>query len=184
VARYCDIIQIGARNMQNFALLTHAGRVKRPVMLKRGRAATIEEWLLAAEYILMEGNHQVILCERGVRTFAQHTRNTLDLSVVPTVRWISHLPLVVDPSHGTGRREKVTPLARAGVAVGADGIMVEVHHRPEEALSDGEQALTPEMFDQLMWELGIIVQAVGRKIEGPVPGYRLRRGLGVSGLAA
>src|SRR6185503_14403532 len=157
---------------------------QKPVMLKRGMAATIEEWLLAAEYILMEGNHQVILCERGVRTFAQHTRNTLDLSVVPTVRWISHLPLVVDPSHGTGRREKVTPLARAGVAVGADGIMVEVHHRPAEALSDGEQSLTPEMFDQLMWELGIIVQAVGRKLEGPIKGYELRRGNGVSGLAA
>ena len=184
VAKYCDIIQIGARNMQNFTLLTHVGRAQKPVMLKRGMAATIEEWLLAAEYILMEGNHQVILCERGVRTFAQHTRNTLDLSVVPTVRWISHLPLVVDPSHGTGRREKVTPLARAGVAVGADGIMVEVHHRPAEALSDGEQSLTPEMFDQLMWELGIIVQAVGRKLEGPIKGYELRRGNGVSGLAA
>jgi len=182
VAEYCDIVQIGARNMQNFSLLTHAGRTRKPVMLKRGMSATIEEWLLAAEYIMMEGNHQVILCERGVRTFAQHTRNTLDLSAVPTVRWISHLPVVVDPSHGTGRREKVTPLARAGVAVGADGIMVEVHHKPEEALSDGEQALTPEMFDQLMWELGIIVQALGRKIEGPAVGYQLRRGLGVTGV--
>src|SRR3990172_2034864 len=132
---------------------------------------------MAAEYIMMEGNHQVMLCERGVPTFAQHTRNALDLSVVRTVRWISHLPVIVDPSHGTGRREKVTPLARAGVAVGADGIMVEVHHRPE-------QALTPEMFDQLMWELGIIVQALGRKLEGPAMGYQLRRGLGVTGMAA
>jgi 3-deoxy-7-phosphoheptulonate synthase len=131
---------------------------------------------------MMDGNHQVILCERGVRTFAQHTRNTLDLSAVPTVRWISHLPIFVDPSHGTGRREKVTPLARAAVAVGCDGIMVEVHHKPEEALSDGEQALVPEQFDQLMWELGIIVQALGRKLEGPADGYELRRGLGVTGV--
>jgi 3-deoxy-7-phosphoheptulonate synthase len=182
VAEYCDIIQIGARNMQNFSLLKHAGRAHKPVMLKRGMAATIEEWLMAAENVMMEGNHRVVLCERGVRTFAQHTRNTLDLSVVPTVRWISHLPVIVDPSHGTGRREKVIPLARAGVAVGADGIMVEVHHRPEEALSDGEQALVPEQFDQLMWELGIIVQALGRKLEGPADGYELRRGLGVTGV--
>ncbi len=182
VAEHCDIIQIGARNMQNFSLLKHAGRSRKPVMLKRGMSATIEEWLLAAEYIMMEGNHQVMLCERGVRTFAQHTRNTLDLSSVPTVRWISHLPVIVDPSHGTGRREKVTPLSRAAVAVGADGIMVEVHHQPAVALSDGEQALTPDMFDQLMWELSIIVQALGRKIEGPAAGYELRRGLGVTGV--
>jgi 3-deoxy-7-phosphoheptulonate synthase len=182
VEEHCDIIQIGARNMQNFSLLKHAGKTRKPVMLKRGLAATIEEWLMAAEYIMMEGNHRVILCERGVRTFAQHTRNTLDLSSVPTVRWISHLPIIVDPSHGTGRREKVTPLARAAVAVGCDGIMVEVHHKPEEALSDGEQALVPEQFDQLMWELGIIVQALGRKIEGPAEGYELRRGLGVTGV--
>jgi 3-deoxy-7-phosphoheptulonate synthase len=184
VAKYCDVIQIGARNMQNFSLLTHAGRSGKPVMLKRGLAATIEEWLMAAEYILKEGNHQVMLCERGVRTFAQHTRNTLDLSAVPTVRWISHLPIIVDPSHGTGRREKVTPLSRAAVAVGADGIIVEVHHKPEEALSDGDQSLLPDQFDQLMWELGIIVQALGRKIEGPADGHELRRVSGMGGMVS
>ncbi len=182
VAEACDIIQIGARNMQNFSLLKHAGRKKNPVMLKRGMAATIEEWLMAAEYILNEGNHQVMLCERGVRTFAQHTRNTLDLSAVPTLRWVSHLPIIVDPSHGTGRREKVTPLGRAAVAVGADGIIVEVHNRPEEALSDGDQALTPPMFDQMMWEFGIIVQALGRKLEGPADGYQLKRTLDITGV--
>jgi len=182
VEKYVDIIQIGARNMQNFSLLKHAGRSHKPVLLKRGMCATIEEWLMAAEYILKEGNHRVMLCERGVRTFAQHTRNTLDLSSVPTVRWISHLPIVVDPSHGTGRREKVTPLGRAAVAVGCDAITVEVHHRPEEALSDGDQALTPDLFDQMMWELGIIVQALGRKIHGPIDGHTLKHSSDITGV--
>jgi 3-deoxy-7-phosphoheptulonate synthase len=157
VEQYVDVIQIGSRNMQNFSLLRRAGRSKLPVLLKRGMAATLEEWLLAAEYIMAEGNYQVVLCERGVRTFAQHSRNTLDLAAVPAVRRISHLPVIVDPSHGTGRNFMVTPLARAGVAVGADGLMVEVHDRPERALSDGVQALTLDQYTQLVKE----VRAIG-----------------------
>ena len=153
---YADMIQIGARNMQNFTLLKHVGRSRLPVLLKRGMAATLEEWLLAAEYVMAEGNYQIVLCERGVRTFAQHTRNTLDLAAVPAVRRISHLPVIVDAAHGTGRSYMVTPLARAGVAVGADGIMVEVHARPDEALSDGAQALTLEEFEQMAHELKAI----------------------------
>ncbi len=156
IEQYGDVIQIGARNMQNFSLLKRAGRSKLPVLLKRGMAATLEEWLLAAEYIMAEGNYNVILCERGVRTFAQHTRNTLDLASVPAIRRISHLPVIVDPSHGTGSAYMVTPLARAGVAVGADGLMIEVHNYPELALSDGAQALTPPEYAQLIREVRAI----------------------------
>jgi 3-deoxy-7-phosphoheptulonate synthase len=159
IEQYGDVIQIGARNMQNFSLLRRAGRSQLPVLLKRGMAATLEEWLLAAEYIMAEGNYNVILCERGVRTFAQHTRNTLDLAAVPAIRRISHLPVIVDPSHGTGSAYMVTPLARAGVAVGADGLMVEVHNRPEIALSDGAQALTPSEYAQLIAEVRAIRDA-------------------------
>src|SRR5437588_2713482 len=156
IEQYGDVIQIGARNMQNFSLLKRAGRSKLPVLLKRGMAATLEEWLLAAEYIMAEGNYNVILCERGVRTFAQHTRNTLDLASVPAIRRVSHLPVIVDPSHGTGTAYMVTPLARASVAVGADGLMVEVHNHPELALSDGAQALTPSEYAQLLEEVRAI----------------------------
>ena len=156
IEQYGDVIQIGARNMQNFSLLRRAGRSQLPVLLKRGMAATLEEWLLAAEYIMAEGNYNVILCERGVRTFTQHTRNTLDLASVPAIRRISHLPVIVDPSHGTGSAYMVTPLARAGVAVGADGLMVEVHNHPELALSDGAQALTPSEYTQLVGEVRAI----------------------------
>jgi 3-deoxy-7-phosphoheptulonate synthase len=152
VERYADCIQIGARNMQNFSLLKRAGKAHIPVLLKRGMSATLEEFLMAAEYILSEGNYQVAMCERGVRTFADHTRNTLDLSVVPFVKSLSHLPIVVDPSHGTGKRDKVLPLARAAVAVGADGLIVEVHPHPDRALSDGAQSLTPAGFRQMMAE--------------------------------
>jgi 3-deoxy-7-phosphoheptulonate synthase len=156
VEKYADMIQIGARNMQNYTLLRRVGRSKLPVLLKRGMAATLEEWLLAAEYIMAEGNYQVVLCERGVRTFAQHTRNTLDLAAVPAVRRISHLPIIIDASHGTGKNYMVTPLARAGVAVGADGLMIEVHSKPEEALSDGAQALTLDEFEQMANEVRAI----------------------------
>ena len=149
VEKYADIIQIGARNMQNFSLLRRAGKAKKPIMLKRGMSATMDEWLMAAEYILEGGNDQVILCERGVRTFVHHSRNTLDLSAVPFVRSESHLPVLVDPSHAAGRRDQVIPLSRAAVGVGADGLMVEVHHAPEKALSDGAQSLYPEQFHQL-----------------------------------
>ena len=162
VEKYGDMIQIGARNMQNFTLLRRVGRSRLPVLLKRGMAATLEEWLLAAEYVMAEGNYQIVLCERGVRTFAQHTRNTLDLAAVPAVRRISHLPVIVDAAHGTGRSYMVTPLARAGVAVGADGIMVEVHPRPEEALSDGAQALTLDEYGQMMKELNAIHEVIAR----------------------
>ena len=164
VARYADGLQIGARNMQNFELLKQVGRTGKPVLLKRGMSATLEEFLLAAEYVLAEGNPGVVLCERGVRTFADHTRNTLDLSVVPAVERLSHLPIVVDPSHGTGRRDKVTPMSCAAVAAGADGLIVEVHHKPEEALSDGPQALTPKMFGELMAQIRPIAEAVGRTV--------------------
>jgi 3-deoxy-7-phosphoheptulonate synthase len=156
IEKYGDVIQVGARNMQNFSLLKRAGRSKLPVLLKRGMAATLEEWLLAAEYIMAEGNYNVILCERGVRTFAQHTRNTLDLASVPAIRRISHLPVIVDPSHGTGSAYMVTPLARAGVAVGADGLMIEVHNQPELALSDSAQALTLSEYAQLIEEVRTI----------------------------
>src|SRR6266536_3537063 len=156
IEKHGDVIQIGARNMQNFSLLKRAGRPRLPVLLKRGMAATLEEWLLAAEYIMSEGNYQVVLCERGVRTFAQHTRNTLDLAAVPAVRRISHLPIMIDASHGTGKNYMVTPLARAGVAVGADGLMIEVHCKPEEALSDGAQALTLDEFEQMAKEVRAI----------------------------
>lgn len=162
VERYADVIQIGARNMQNFSLLRRAGQARKPVLLKRGMSATLEEFLMAAEYILSEGNYDVILCERGVRTFAQHTRNTLDLSIVPAIQRVSHLPILVDPSHGTGNREKVIPLARAGVAVGADGLMVEVHNQPENALSDGPQSLTFALFQQMMQEIAEIRAIVAR----------------------
>ncbi|MDT5261799.1 MAG: 3-deoxy-7-phosphoheptulonate synthase, partial [Acidobacteriota bacterium] len=156
VERYADVMQIGARNMQNFSLLKRAGRSALPVLLKRGLSATVDEWLLAAEYIMAEGNYNVILCERGVRTFAQHTRNTLDLAAIPAVQRISHLPVVVDPSHGTGKNFMVTPLARAGVAVGADGLIIEVHNQPERALSDGAQSLTLEQYAQLVTEVRAI----------------------------
>jgi 3-deoxy-7-phosphoheptulonate synthase len=156
IEKYGDVIQIGARNMQNFSLLKRAGRSQLPVLLKRGMAATLEEWLLAAEYIMAEGNYNVILCERGVRTFAQHTRNTLDLASVPAIRRISHLPVIVDPSHGTGTAYMVTPLARAGTAVGADGLMIEVHNQPELALSDSAQALTLSEYAQLIEEVRAI----------------------------
>jgi len=164
VAHYADCLQIGARNMQNFELLKKAGKTGKPILLKRGMSATLEEFLLAAEYVLAENNPNVILCERGIRTFTDFTRNTLDLSVVPAVERLSHLPIVVDPSHGTGRREKVLPMSRASIAAGADGIAVEVHHKPAEALSDGPQALTPEMFGELMAQIRPIAAAVGRSI--------------------
>jgi len=164
VARYADIVQIGARNMQNFSLLKHAGRIGKPVLLKRGISATITELLLSAEYILAEGNAQVILCERGIRTFESYTRNTMDISAIPVVKKLSHLPIIADPSHGTGRRDKVIPMARAAVAAGADGLLIEVHHDPERALSDGAQSLRPEQFAELMAQLRIIAPAVGRTI--------------------
>jgi 3-deoxy-7-phosphoheptulonate synthase len=164
VAEYADVIQIGARNMQNFSLLRAAGRKRKPVLLKRGLAATLEEFLMAAEYIMSEGNYEVILCERGVRTFADHTRNTLDLSIVPAVQLLSHLPILVDPSHGTGKRNKVLPLSRAAVAVGADGLIVEVHHQPDKALSDGMQSILPEQFVQLMDECSQIAAVLHRSI--------------------
>ncbi len=162
VAEWADCLQIGARNMQNFELLKAVGRTGKPVLLKRGMSATLEEFLLAAEYVLSEGNPNVVLCERGIRTFSDFTRNTLDLSVIPAVKRVSHLPILVDPSHGTGKRNKVIPMSRAAIAAGADGLSVEVHDRPEEALSDGPQALTPELFGELMAQVGPIAAAVGR----------------------
>jgi len=164
VEKYGDVIQIGARNMQNFSLLKRAGRSNKPVLLKRGISATLDEMLMAAEYILSEGNYNVILCERGIRTFADHTRNTLDLSVIPAVQRLSHLPIIVDPSHGTGRREKVIPLSRGAIAVGADGLMIEVHAHPEEALSDGNQSIQPPEFQQLMKEIRQIASVLGRSV--------------------
>ena len=160
VEKYGDMIQIGARNMQNFSLLRRAGKARLPVLLKRGLSATLDEWLLAAEYIMAEGNYQIVLCERGIRTFAQHTRNTLDLAAIPAVRRISHLPVIVDPSHGTGKNFMVTPLARGGVAVGADGLIIEVHDQPEHALSDGAQALTLEQYEQLVSEVRAIYEVI------------------------
>jgi 3-deoxy-7-phosphoheptulonate synthase len=161
---YVDIYQVGARNMQNFNLLRELGKARKPVMLKRGIAATIEEMLLSAEYIMAGGNYEIILCERGIRTFETYTRNTLDISAIPIVHKLSHLPITADPSHGTGRRDKVSPMARAAVAAGADAIIVEVHHQPDKALSDGAQSLYPEQFAKLMDELRMIAPAVGRKI--------------------
>jgi len=161
--QHVDVIQIGARNMQNFSLLRRAGRSKLPILLKRGMAAMLDEWLLAAEYIMAEGNYAVVLCERGVRTFAQHTRNTLDLASIPAVRHISHLPVIVDPSHGTGKNYMVTPLACAGAAAGADGLIVEVHNDPPRALSDGAQALTFAEYQQLVEEVMAIRQVVSAK---------------------
>lgn len=156
INEYTDIIQIGARNMQNFSLLKRVGKAGKPVMLKRGLSATLEEFLMAAEYIMASGNDQVILCERGIRTFETHMRNTLDLNVVTAVKELSHLPIIIDPSHATGKWQMVSPLSRAAVAIGADGLMIEVHHKPKEALSDGPQSLKPERFNQLMQELGHI----------------------------
>ncbi len=167
VDQYADMIQIGARNMQNFSLLKRAGRARKPVLLKRGISATLEEFLMAAEYIMSEGNYNIVLCERGVRTFADHTRNTLDLSIVPAVQRLSHLPIIVDPSHGTGKRNKVTPLSRAAVAVGADGLIVEVHHDPDRALSDGMQSLFPDQFDALMVQVRQIAAVLGRTVQSP-----------------
>ena len=167
VEQYCDVIQIGARNMQNFSLLKRAGRSKLPVLLKRGMAATLEEFLLAAEYIMAEGNYNVVLCERGIRTFAQHTRSTLDLGVLPAIRRISHLPVIVDPSHSGGTNYMVGPLARAGVAAGADGLIVEVHNRPEAALSDGAQALTPDEYGQLVKEVRAIHELTAPSTNAP-----------------
>jgi 3-deoxy-7-phosphoheptulonate synthase len=164
VDHYADVIQIGARNMQNFSLLKAAGRKRKPVLLKRGMSATLDEFLMAAEYIMSEGNYQVILCERGVRTFADHTRNTLDLSIVPAVQRLSHLPILVDPSHGTGKRNKVVPMARGAIAVGADGLMIEVHHQPDKALSDGAQSIYPEQFVTMMDEITQIAAVLRRSV--------------------
>jgi 3-deoxy-7-phosphoheptulonate synthase len=163
--KYIDVVQVGARNMQNFELLKCVGRMGKPVFLKRGLSGTIEEWLMAAEYILAEGNGQVVLCERGIRTFEPYTRNTLDLSAIPVLKKITHLPIVVDPSHATGMREKVSPMARSAVAAGADGLMIEVHHDPEHAMSDGPQSLYPEQFRQLMRELHVIAPVVGKQLD-------------------
>jgi 3-deoxy-7-phosphoheptulonate synthase len=170
VAEYADVVQIGARNMQNYTLLKRAGGCGRPILLKRGMTATVTELLLSAEYILDQGNPRVILCERGIRTFADHTRNTLDLSAVPAVKRISHLPILADPSHASGKRDKVLALSRAAVAVGVDGLMVEVHDRPEAALSDGEQALLPDEFDRLMDEVRMLAPVLDRN----VPAYAVR----------
>ena len=164
VAKYADMLQVGARNMQNFTLLRELGKARTPVLLKRGISATVEEWLLSAEYILSGGNSDVVLCERGIRTFERYTRNTLDISAVPVIHKLSHLPIVVDPSHGTGLRDKVTPMARAAVAAGADGLIIEVHPDPDKALSDGAQSLFPSQFERLMAELRIIAPAIGRSI--------------------
>jgi 3-deoxy-7-phosphoheptulonate synthase len=164
VAQYSDILQVGARNMQNFNLLRELGKQRKPVLLKRGIAATIEELLLSAEYIMAGGNYDVILCERGIRTFETYTRNTMDISAIPVVKKLSHLPMIGDPSHGTGRRDKVVPMARAAVAAGADGLLVEVHPDPDHALSDGAQSLHPEQFVDLMRQLRMIAPAVGRSI--------------------
>ena len=164
IGKYCDIFQVGARNMQNYTLLRELGHVRKPVMLKRGISATIEEWLLSAEYILAGGNNDVILCERGIRTFETATRNTFDISAIPVVKKLSHLPIVADPSHGAGRRDMVAQLARAAVAAGADGLIIEVHNDPDRALSDGAQSMFPAQFDRLMAELRIIAPAIGRSI--------------------
>ena len=163
IAKYTDIFQVGARNMQNFVLLTELGKIKKPILLKRGLSATIEELLLSAEYILSEGNYEVILCERGIRTFENYTRNTLDLSAIPAIKRLSHLPIIVDPSHATGRWRLVSPMAKAAIAAGADGLLIEVHPDPKSSLSDGAQSLKLDTFAQLMKELRPIIQAVGRE---------------------
>jgi 3-deoxy-7-phosphoheptulonate synthase len=164
VARYADILQLGARNMQNYALLREVGHAEKPVLLKRGLAATIEEWLMSAEHILSSGNSQVILCERGIRTFETYTRNTLDLNAIPVVRELSHLPVIVDPSHGTGIRNKVAPMARAAIAAGADGLLIEVHHDPDHALSDGAQSLYPAQYADLVAQIRTIAEVLGRRV--------------------
>jgi 3-deoxy-7-phosphoheptulonate synthase len=164
VARYADIIQVGARNMQNFPLLREVGHAGKPVLLKRGLASTIEEWLLSAEHVLSQGNAQVILCERGIRTFETYTRNTLDLNAIPVVKELTHLPVIVDPSHGTGIRNKVAPMARAAIAAGADGLIIEVHHDPDHALSDGPQSLYPEQYRQLVEQIRTIAAVLGRRV--------------------
>jgi 3-deoxy-7-phosphoheptulonate synthase len=169
VAQYADILQVGARNMQSFTLLRELGKLRKPVLLKRGISATIEELLLSAEYILAGGNYDVILCERGIRTFETYTRNTMDISAIPVVKKLSHLPIVADPSHGTGRRDMVAPMGRAAVAAGSDGLLVEVHPDPDHALSDGAQSLRFEQFEELMAQLRIIAPAVGRSMAGPRP---------------
>ncbi len=175
VASYADMLQVGARNMQNYTLLRALGKARTPVLLKRGIAATIEEWLLSAEYVLSGGNTDVVLCERGIRTFESYTRNTLDISAIPVIHKLSHLPIVADPSHGTGLRDKVAPMARAAVAAGADGLIIEVHPDPDHARSDGAQSMFPNQFDRLMAELRIIAPAIGRSVcVDPVP----RRGWG------
>ena len=164
VARYSDILQVGARNMQNYTLLRELGKTRTPVLLKRGISATIEEWLLSAEYVLSGGNTDVILCERGIRTFERYTRNTMDISAIPVIQKLSHLPIIADPSHGTGLRDKVAPMARAAIAAGADGLIIEVHPDPDNAMSDGAQSIFPTQFDRLMAELRIIAPAIGRSI--------------------
>jgi len=164
--RHLDILQVGARNMQNFTFLKELGKSRKPVLLKRGMSATLEEWLLSAEYIMTGGNRSVILCERGIRTFERHTRNTMDISAIPIIHKLSHLPIIADPSHGTGLRDKVAPMARAAVAAGADGLLIEVHHDPENALSDGAQSLYPEQFGELMGQIRVILPAVGRVAAG------------------
>ena len=164
IERYAHILQVGARNMQNFSLLRELGRSRKPVLLKRGISATIEEWLLSAEYVLAGGNKDVMLCERGIRTFESYTRNTLDISAIPVVQKLSHLPIIVDPSHGTGRRDKVASMARAAVAAGADGLLIEVHCDPDHARSDGAQSMFPAQFERLMAELRVIAPAIGRSI--------------------
>jgi 3-deoxy-7-phosphoheptulonate synthase len=161
---YVDLLQVGARNMQNFNLLRELGKVRKPVLLKRGIAATIEELLLSAEYLMAGGNYEVIVCERGIRTFETYTRNTLDISAIPIVKKLSHLPILADPSHGTGRRDKVSPMGRAAIAAGADGLLIEVHNCPDNALSDGAQSLYPEQFAKLVGELRLIAPAVGRRL--------------------
>jgi 3-deoxy-7-phosphoheptulonate synthase len=166
VARYADILQVGARNMQNFILLDEVGKTQKPVLLKRGMSATLEEWLLAVEYVLSQGNRQVILCERGIRTFETYTRNTLDISAIPSIQRLSHLPIIADPSHGTGRRELVAPLALAAVAAGANGVMIEVHPTPDTALKDGAQCLNFEQFERLMAQLAPVAASVGRRVAG------------------
>jgi 3-deoxy-7-phosphoheptulonate synthase len=183
VAEYADIIQIGARNMQNYPLLRRAGRTGKPILLKRGLAATIKELLLSAEYVLAEGNDRVILCERGVRGFDEHTRNLLDLTAIPVVHALSHLPIIADPSHGTGQRTKVIPMARAAVAAGADGLMIEVHPDPDRALSDGAQSLHPEQFEDLLAQVRVIANAIDREIQpgiagAPVMAQRVVRAIG------
>ena len=172
IGRYCDIYQVGARNMQNFTLLRELGKARKPVMLKRGLSSTIEEWLMSAEYILSGGNEDVMLCERGIRTFETATRNTFDISAIPVVKKMSHLPVVADPSHGAGRRDMVAPMARAAVAAGADGLIIEVHNDPDRALSDGAQSMFPEQFERLLSELRIIAPAIGRSICLDPPGRR------------